>query len=71
MNEMEHKHVAEEFFPLQSSTSGSSENVAKLCSSVVAGYGFKADEALGDGSWAEVNDGCLHVSENMGEHAIP
>lgn len=50
MNEMEHKHVAEEFFPLQSSTSGSSENVAELCSSVVAGYGFKADEALGDGS---------------------
>lgn len=53
----------------QSSTPGSSENTAELCSSRVAGDGFKAAKALGDGSW--VNDGYLHVSENMGEHVIP
>lgn len=34
----------------QSSTPGSSENTAELCSSGVAGDGFKAAKALGDGS---------------------
>lgn len=44
-DEMKHKY-GEEFSLLQRK----SENIAKMCSSVVAGYGFKAAKSLDDGS---------------------